>query len=99
MFSASGPAIALLMVWLILPAAPPNIADLPAGGLLDLRPALTNREVMGFTLAYSASVRNSTTLTLRWRRIRDMRTGAVFQCRLPIRLEAVTSAFPGRYRI
>ncbi len=54
MFSASGPAIALLMVWLILPAAPPNIADLPAGGLLDLRPALTNRKVMGFTLAYSA---------------------------------------------
>ena len=54
MFSASGPAIALLMVWLILPAAPPNIADLPAGRLLDLRPALTNRKVMGFTMAYSA---------------------------------------------
>ncbi len=54
MFSASGPAIALLMVWLILPAAPPNIADLPTSGLLDLRPALTNRKVMGFTMAYSA---------------------------------------------
>ena len=53
-FASIGPALALVIVWLILPSIPPKISDKPNEHLLDLRPALKNRKVMGYTIAYFA---------------------------------------------
>ena len=53
-FSSIGPALSWIIVWLIIPSVPPKIIDKPKESLLDLRPALKNRKVMGYAIAYFA---------------------------------------------
>ena len=53
-FVSIGPAFALLIVWLILPATPPKISYKSKKRLLDLRTAINNPKVMGYTIAYFA---------------------------------------------
>ena len=54
MFSAIGPTIAVLMVWVIIPEAPLKTERKTDRSLFDLLPILANRKVIGFTIAYSA---------------------------------------------
>ncbi len=50
---ALGPLTGFVLAAIVLKARPPR-DDKPTTRLLDLRPALTNRRALGFTIAYSA---------------------------------------------
>jgi len=49
-----GPALAMALVWGLVPASAPHHLAAPAGFLLDFRPVLANRRAMAYVLAYFA---------------------------------------------
>ena len=52
--SGIGPAVALGLVWGLVPASAPHHLTAPARFLLDFRPVLANRRAMAYVLAYCA---------------------------------------------
>ncbi len=52
--SGVGPALALGLVWGLVPASPPHQLAAPSRFLLDFRPVLVNRRAMAYVLAYCA---------------------------------------------
>lgn len=49
---ALGPAIAMLVIHVVVPPSEPHHLDAGPGALLDFRPVLRNRAAMGYVLAY-----------------------------------------------
>ena len=49
---ALGPAIALVLIQVVVPPSEPHHLDAAPGPLLDFRPVLRNRAAMGYVLAY-----------------------------------------------
>ncbi len=52
--AALGPAVALVMIWTLVPPSAPHHLQAAARFLLDFRPIFRNRKVMGYVLAYAA---------------------------------------------
>jgi MFS family permease len=52
--SGLGPAVAMGMVWGLVPASAPHHLTAPTRFLLDFRPVLANRRAMAYVLAYFA---------------------------------------------
>ncbi|MDX1576659.1 MAG: MFS transporter, partial [Kiloniellales bacterium] len=52
--SGVGPALALGLVWGLVPATGPHQLETPSRFLLDFRPVLVNRRAMAYVLAYCA---------------------------------------------